>query len=766
MNCSDGWREVLSSRSDHAAKISHDNLFRWWVSVFSLLAAFILWGGDTLRSIGPIVGIFLAYNFVQGLSWLLIKSGRASETLDLSLHAVDNAAITASLYWTGGVESPFCFLYAIPVIVEAYHKNLKGLIFNAAFGLLLYAGLLLAARSAIGAHQLVDVLARITFLALFSAVCGVSVGILKKKEFSLEKHLIEQKTAAYLREIMDGLTTWRDFGGLAQNISSALTQTVVRPFWHCRVWLRTEEDAQTLAAYGGNPGALRNIDSLSVKTCPALRDRAPFHLEDAAQGGACSVEQFSYGSHVCLPIVTKNKVFGVLFVGSPQEKAFSPEDVRFLDSLAKTTALGLERTLEVEELQFSYEVGSCALATFLSSTKGVDETISATLEAVVSILNVDRANVMLWEPKLQVLQMRWFRGASPPPPGTVALKMGEGIAGSALQFNRPYWTSDVKSDSNFVPGPGKIRSLLCIPMRSSNGQPLGVINALTQERTRNFSKSDVDFLSLFARQAALAIENALLHEEGLRKISHLQELDRMKSEFLSSVSHELRGPLTAIEGFAEVLAARINGPLSAKQAELLEQISQAARAQMRMVEDLLDLSSIERGAWSIRKAPCSLSRILTEEFEKARLFAEGQGVQITLELPREEMPPVEADMERIRQVVWNLLHNAIKYTHSGDRINLILGKEKDGVRVGVFDTGAGIPQDSLEKVFQKFHQAHGEMSQRVGGLGLGLALARQIVEAHGGRIHAQSQGLGHGSLFTFTLPFCGAGVPNNQTDQV
>jgi signal transduction histidine kinase len=303
-------------------------------------------------------------------------------------------------------------------------------------------------------------------------------------------------------------------------------------------------------------------------------------------------------------------------------------------------------------------------------------------------------------------------------------------------------------------------------MQTSRGEPLGVINALTLERVRGFSKRDIDFLALFARQAALAIENALLHEEGTRRITQLQELDKMKSDFLSSVSHELRGPLTAIEGFSEVLASGVNGRLNPKQLELLEQVSMAARAQMRMVQDLLDLSAIERGFWRIEKAPCSLARILMEEFEKARLFANGQGIQMTLSLPPEEPPMIEADAERIRQVVWNLLHNAVKYTRSGDRVDLGLSEEQGGLRVTVADTGAGIPTDSLEKIFLKFHQAHGQLSQRVGGLGLGLALAKEIVEAHGGWIRAESKGLGHGSHFIFSLPFSPDPFPIDSSTRV
>jgi len=381
----------------------------------------------------------------------------------------------------------------------------------------------------------------------------------------------------------------------------------------------------------------------------------------------------------------------------------------------------------------------------------MDETVSAILDGAVKILDVDRANLMIWEPQLKVLQTRWYRGSPPPADGRITLKMGEGIAGIALKYHHPYAVDNVNEDSNFIPGQGNIQSLLSMPMQSSDGKPLGVINALTQTRTRHFSEKDISFLGLFAKQAALAIENAMLHEEGIRTIGRLQELDQIKSEFLSRVSHELRGPLTAIQGFSEILSSKMNGDLSAKQADLLVQIQQQAKVQMRMVEDLLDLASIERGSWAITKNSCSIGQILKDEYQKAMLFAKAQEVKMKLHV-ESSLPSIEADIERLHQVVWNLLHNAIKYTRKGDCIDVKAELKGREILVQVQDTGVGIPKDCIEKIFEKFAQGHGDLSRQVGGLGLGLTLAKEIIEAHGGKIKAESEGEGKGSTFSFTLP--------------
>jgi len=751
MSFSDHWKKIQSSQSDSAAKISHDNLIRWWVSILSLLAAFILWAGSYVQTIGPVIGLFLFYNFVQGISWLLVKSNHASRGLDLALHIIDNLAITCSIHWTGGLQSTFSFLYVIPIIVEAYHKNLKGVVLNGLIGISLYAGLLFGLGNITQqSHEWTEVITRLAFLATFSAVAGVSVTLLRKQDRILQKHLIEQETITRIHELVNNLTAQRNFKSLAESIASELTQNVVKPFWHVRVWLSTEEPL-SLEPHGDCPGALQELEHLPANSCPAFKNRISFHRENI-QDRPCPTEQFTYGSHLCLPIAVKEEAFGVLFVGSPQENAFSEDDVKFLDTVTKTLALGMERISELQKLQFSYEVGTSALAAFLSSTKGMDETVSAILEGVVRILGVDRANLMLWEPELKVLQSRWFRGTPPPPLGRITLQMGEGIAGLALKHNQPYWSSDVEKDPNFVPSQGRIRSLLAMPMRTSDNKPLGVINALTLENSKHFSRRDVDFLGLFAKQAAMAIENAMLHEEGSRKIGHLEALDQIKSEFLSRISHELRGPLTAIQGFSEVLAAQTNGELNTKQLELLDQVIQQAKVQLRMVEDLLDVSSIERGSWSINKAPCSLRQILSEEYEKAKMFAQARNIKVIMDLPSAPIPDLVADSERLHQAIWNLLHNAIKYSLEGGTIGLILDVRKNNFLVSVRDTGRGLPLDSLEKIFEKFTQAHGEESKRIGGLGLGLALVKEIVEAHNGRVQAESPGLDKGSTFTITLP--------------
>lgn len=748
MSWSESWRDALRFHLDYSVKISHDNLLRWWVSVFALLAAFILWVGDLIPSIGPVVALFLGYNILQGAGWLLVKTGRASRRADTLLHGADALFITASLHWTGGVESPLSFLYALPVIVELYHKHLAGVLFNGAAGIVCYAALLFGLEGPATPRDGMEFFARLVLLATLWIISVVSVVLLRRKERSLERHVARQETAFRIHQVVDGMGRPTALEELSRALERELSRPEARPPWRARVWMKREGSEAFLPVGDAAPGS-----ALEPGACPALSQQARFRAENASDQRACGVEGLNVGSHACFPLMAGREPVGLLVVASPDEDAFSSDDIQFIDSIARMASLGAERVLKMEELRFSCELGQKALATFSSSTRGVEETINAILDAVVEFLDVDRVNIMLWEPELKVLQARWFRGAPPPLTGRVLLRMGEGIAGMALRFNQPYWTADAKKDPHFLSAKqGTIQSLLAIPMQTVDGKPLGVINALTLERVREFSKRDVEFVTVFSRQAAFAIENALLHEDKHRTIDKLREIDRLKSEFLSRVSHELRGPLSAIEGLTEMLDAESDGLLGSRQRELLLQIRNSAQVQMRMVEDLLDLAAIERGSWSLRLTACPVAEIVRDEFEKARLFAAAEGVEMRVELPSDPSPVIQADAERLRQVVWNLLHNALKYTHRGDSISVALFAEEESVSLQVRDTGAGIPPEALGKIFEKFQQGHGERSRRLGGLGLGLALAQEIIEAHGGRISAQSPGMGRGSTFTFTLP--------------
>lgn len=254
-------------------------------------------------------------------------------------------------------------------------------------------------------------------------------------------------------------------------------------------------------------------------------------------------------------------------------------------------------------------------------------------------------------------------------------------------------------------------------------------------------------LDVTARKAAEDDRAALLiRERDARK--HAEEADRLKDEFLATLSHELRTPLTSILGWASMIRnGEVEGPNATR---AIETIERNARSQARLIDDLLDVSRIITGNLRLDLYPLNLAPIVEAAIDALRPTADVKGIQIRAETSGDCL--VKGDPNRLRQVIWNLLSNSIKFTQRGGVVSIDLRCVGSTVRLKVADTGEGISAEFLPYVFDRFRQAEASISRKQGGLGLGLAVVRHLVELHGGSIGAESDGLGQGSLFTVDLP--------------
>ena len=243
--------------------------------------------------------------------------------------------------------------------------------------------------------------------------------------------------------------------------------------------------------------------------------------------------------------------------------------------------------------------------------------------------------------------------------------------------------------------------------------------------------------------------------------------NRVKDEFLSTLSHELRTPLTAIMGWSTLL---LHGEVDpAKHQHAIETIARNANSQCQLIDDLLEVSRIITGKLRLEFAACQLQPIIEAAAESIRPTAEAKGVRLQL-LFEPEVGTVSGDKERLQQVVWNLLSNAVKFTSGGGEVSVRLQRVNSHVEVSVVDSGAGIHPDFLPHVFDRFRQADGTTTRAHGGLGLGLAIVRHLVELHGGVVGADSDGCGKGATFKVTLPLSVSAEPHlsielDQTDR-
>ncbi len=293
------------------------------------------------------------------------------------------------------------------------------------------------------------------------------------------------------------------------------------------------------------------------------------------------------------------------------------------------------------------------------------------------------------------------------------------------------------------------------PLISRSGRPIGMVSTHWCKHHCP-TERELRFLDLLARQAADLIEQRQTEAERRQVLEREQaareeaeRANRIKDEFLAVLSHELRSPLNPILGWTQLLQ---NGKLDeARKAEALKTIERNAKLQKQLIEDLLDISGIMQGKLSLTAAPVSLTFIISAAIETVRLAAEAKHIRLQLDLDN-TVAPISGDVARLQQVLWNLLSNAVKFTPNGGQVTVELRQLNQLAQIRVIDTGKGINPQFLPYMFEYFRQEDGSTTRKFGGLGLGLAIARQIVEMHGGRVSAQSQGEGQGATFIVQLP--------------
>lgn len=294
------------------------------------------------------------------------------------------------------------------------------------------------------------------------------------------------------------------------------------------------------------------------------------------------------------------------------------------------------------------------------------------------------------------------------------------------------------------------RYVIAVPILLQD-QPIGVF-ILYDDRPHQVTSRDTFLLSTAAIQAAMAIQNALLFAEVKDKNAALERVNHLKSQFLATVTHELRTPLHSIISYgALILEGFLDGELTAEQEEHIQFMVRRAEDLSHLVDDMLDLSKIEADRLEVKIEPLSLGPCLQEVVDQLKPMANTKGLQLTLEMA-EALPNVLADSHRIPQIVINLVSNALKFTEQGGVIiRCTLLENYDMLRVSVHDSGIGISPAALGYIFEAFRQADGSTTRRFGGTGLGLTIARKLIELQGGEVAVESI-VGVGSTFSFTLP--------------
>jgi signal transduction histidine kinase len=316
----------------------------------------------------------------------------------------------------------------------------------------------------------------------------------------------------------------------------------------------------------------------------------------------------------------------------------------------------------------------------------------------------------------------------------------------------PLIANDVKNEPDFLPNPllPNTRSEMAVPMIVGE-KVLGVLD-VQSEVVGRFTEEDTTIMTTLALQVGIALQNARLYVAQTATVAQLRELDRLKSSFLANMSHELRTPLNSILGFADVILEELDGPLTENMNNDLKLIQKNGQHLLHLINDVLDMAKIESGRMNLAIEKFPLTEIIEEVTSITSPLASEKNLALFIEPGSDRELEISADRTRLRQVMINLVNNAIKFTEKG-RIAIHAARDGEDVLIRIKDTGIGIPPEQLESVFQEFVQVDTSTTRKVGGTGLGLPISRKLIEMHGGRLWAESTGVnGEGSTFYVLLP--------------
>ncbi len=460
-------------------------------------------------------------------------------------------------------------------------------------------------------------------------------------------------------------------------------------------------------------------------------------------------------SELAIPLLVADELIGVMNVESARLNAFTPDDAHLLEALAGQLAVLIDNARLHEETQ--QRLAEVSTLYHFAEQLGQSLELNALLDLIVTtlreVLHCRGVSLALLDQDSQVLEIRAAAGLQPKWRTAAKLKVGEGISGKVAATATPLYVPDARDLPDFIFFDPMVRSLLVVPLMV-NERVIGTL-AIDQTVPDAFTQDDERVISIAAAQAAMAIENAQLYATLKERANNLeqayrelQEVDRIKDELVQNVSHELRTPLTFIKGYAELLLDSDLGPLTDGQREGLRIIDEKTNALTRLVNDIIYLQRVQRESLDLARHDMGEIARLALQTCEAAVAPSGINLRTDIEAG---LPLIPVDRDRINQVFDNLLGNAIKFSRTGGVITIAVKNNDDKIQITVSDTGIGIPPDKLDKVFDRFYQVDGSATRRYGGAGLGLAIVRRIVEAHGGRIWVESV-LGQGSSFIFQLP--------------
>ena len=431
-----------------------------------------------------------------------------------------------------------------------------------------------------------------------------------------------------------------------------------------------------------------------------------------------------------------------------------------LEKLVKERTAELARS--VEELRALGEVSQT-----VNSTLDLETVLSAIVSKATQLSGTEAGTIYVFSEARREFQLRATYGMTESLIGAVKDQHAEISKAVALAIERrqPMQTPDLDAEPPSVARDIMLqagyRARLVVPLLAADR----IVGALVVRRQApgEFPKSTIELLLTFAAQSVLAIQNARLFSEIEEKSRQLELASQHKSQFLANMSHELRTPLNAIIGLTDMLVSNAPRFGTEKALEPLRRVHRAGTHLLGLINQVLDLSKIEAGKLELNVESVSIAPLVEEVIGTARPLAEQNKNTLSVECPR-DLPPIEADAMRLRQIILNLLSNACKFTKAGDvklQVTTALRNGRQFIEIAVIDSGIGMTAEQMSRLFEEFSQADASTARQYGGTGLGLAITRRLCQMMGGDVTVASEP-GKGSTFTVFLPLAAAEVDDRQ----
>jgi signal transduction histidine kinase/putative methionine-R-sulfoxide reductase with GAF domain len=479
--------------------------------------------------------------------------------------------------------------------------------------------------------------------------------------------------------------------------------------------------------------------------------------------GSQLAQRIGYRTTLIVPLVRDGLALGAIGIRRTEVKRFTDRQIALLQTFADQAVIAIENVRLFTELQASNRELTTALDT-QTATSDILSVISrsqtdaqpvfdAILQSAVRLCGA--LNGAIWQVEHGLQRVVSFAGVTSPeweaivrgfqpgplrPPSVLAWVVSNRVALHVPDIEREERFPRARELARTM----GYRSLLGVPMLRVED----VVGAIILNKADPFTGAQIELLRTFADQAVIAIENARLFKELEAANRELAAASQHKSEFLANMSHELRTPLNAIIGFSEVLSERMFGELNEKQEEYSKDIYASGTHLLSLINDILDLSKIEAGRMELELTDFHLPQAIDNALTLVRERAGRRGIALEHSVD-ERLGEIRGDERKVKQVLLNLLSNALKFTPEGGRVEVRAGMVDGMAEISVTDTGVGIAPEDQGAIFEEFRQV-GTAAKKVEGTGLGLTLCRKFIELHGGRIWVKSQ-VGRGSTFTFTI---------------